>query len=109
MTSTVNSIDFHFTVKVTDKNINMLRRLYGKIDMPSIEDEEDIEINEELDLCLSLEGELINESIIMAMLFNSNDVIGKPIIKVTRLEPKSNSKIDKKFQKIVKNFNNENV
>ena len=103
----VNCINLMFSVKVTDKNINMLKRLYGVVDIPNINEEDDIEIGEELDLCYSLEGELIPETLTMSMLFNSDDIISKPLIKLSRIETKSNIKIDKKFNKIVQGLTNE--
>lgn len=105
----VNCINLFFTVKVTDRNINMLKRLYGIIDMPNIKEEDNIEIDEELDLCYSLEGNLIEESIMMAMLFNSNDLVNKPLIKLTRRGGETSLKENKKFNKIVQGMINEGI
>lgn len=98
----INCLDIFFTIKVTENNINMLKKVYGILDMPNINEEDDIEIGEELDLCYSLEGDVAPQTIPIAVLFNSNDVIGRPQIKLSRSI--NTTEEDKKFNKIIKSL-----
>jgi len=81
----VNAINLLFTVKASDKNINMLKRLFKDGYIDSLDEEDDIVIGEEITLNFCFEGELDDSVVTMAMLFNG-DLIGKPLIKVSRVE-----------------------
>ena len=79
----VKSINLSFSVKVTEANVNMLKRLFNNTNMVRVEEEDEIEIGEEIDLNFCFEGQLEDSVITMAMLFNG-DLVGKPLIRLSR-------------------------
>lgn len=80
----LKAINLSFSVKVTEANINTIKRLFRDSDMVKIDDEDEIEIGEEVDLNFCFEGELEDSVISMVMLFNGVDIIGKPVIRLSR-------------------------
>jgi len=70
-----------YTVLVTPKNLDLVKRL-AKSTM-IVEDEDEIEVGEEIDVDFELEGEFSDYALQMAMLFNTS-LAKKPFIRIIR-------------------------